>query len=1175
MRNIHLAVATLTFLAVIPFAALAAPDTYIGDAAIYSALDTGGDRPKPHVLLLIDTSRATLNSASGVAYDPSTVYAGSYSTWGVYFANNQGTFPVGNLVKNSADANLSGISCSTTVVKSTLLASGTYSGSGTVAYPSLVNNGNSAGACRTGNNAADAYALGNFLNYLTSSPVQGENQSQREIIYNALAQVVDGARFAVKFAAMTYNPNNQGGFVAYGMSDLSNDTTFNAFKAALPGPGENQGASLVNSQTNRPQSEALYDAGYYLGALYPTSGTISSDALFPLPNNTFTRQKISSHMPAYNSDNRNECQYNHIILITNGLPNNDGGANSPHAKLVDADGDGRADEQFYGSGTHFLDDVAAYLYKQERIVTHSILAFQNSDPLIERAAQVGGGEFHNVYNANELAEALTKLLASIVLEADTSFVAPVVPASSTNRTISSNRVYLGLFKPQNDRPWLGNLKKYGVSSDLTLLDKDNAVATDQFGDFLPNSKSYWGANNSGEIMSIDGLLTGTITGDGGNVAAGGVGGTLVLNLQAGLAATPSKQAWETRKIYTWPTGSLSTTLTHADNRFSPNNAKITAGILDVEDAERTKLIDFVAGADGYDDNNDGNTTSIRDWVLGDILHSKPLIYNYSTYTEAQETDCNANTSMIYVGSNDGMFHAFKDCDGSEAWAFIPPNVLPNLKYLRENEHYYFADASPTAYVHDVNNNNIIETNLGDKVILIFGQGRGGGRNTLNASGSRGAYYALDVSNPAAPVLLWQIDSTTNGFGELGQTWSPPRLARVKVGNEQKVVAFVGAGYDNNEDLRFGNNMLFPNGTSATTDTTLPIANSGSLSSSGSSNPFNPRGRGLFAIEIASLAKDNNDKYQPNFSNSGSLVWSFVRTESNGMDYSIPSDLTVLDMNGDGFQDRIYVGDTGGRLWRFDVGSNNTADWTTSGRMIFKSNKDSETYKGRKIFYRPVVALVNGIPTLYFGTGDRSHPLNAAVTDRMFAVKDRGQSSAKDIDDLVDLTANRLQASDATAEEIELILSSLGQANKYGWYVDLDQNAGEKVLASALVFNKQVFYTTYMPLPADNLDPCQVGNLGISRVYHLDYATAEAVHNYFTGNDSSTAYANNLRAKGGDGIALQRQDRVRDIGVGIPSGIVTLIDASGKVTLLISSSNRVGTYQAPDARMMTPLYWVQY
>ena len=526
---------------------------------------------------------------------------------------------------------------------------------------------------------------------------------------------------------------------------------------------------------------------------------------------------------------------------------------------------------------------------------------------------------------------------------------------------------------------------------------------------------------------------------------------------------------------------------------------ITASTLDVADSTtKNQLINFIAGADGFDDDKDGDSTEIRDWVLGDVLHSKPLIFNYASFDSSHEADPNYNKSVVFVGTNDGMFHAFNDADGKESWAFIPDNILPRLKDLRDVTHNYFADGTPVAYVHDVNNDGIVQANDGDKVVILFGQGRGGGRSTLDATGSRGAYYALDVSNPQAPVLRWKIDSSTAGFDELGETWSTPRLAKVKIGTVAKIVAFVGAGYDNNEDLRFGNNMLFP-ATTATTDTTLPTQDGGQATSTDSSDPLNPRGRGVYAIEVATLVKDNNTGiYSPDFTNEGTLLWSYTHTSSNGMDYSIPSDLTVMDMDGDGFSDRIYVGDLGGRIWRFDIGDSSTANWT--GRMIFKANSSTDSVKGRKIFYKPTVALTNGIPTLYFGTGDRSHPLNTAVTDRLFAVRDRGQLTPVDISALMDMTADTLQETNTTASDIQSILTTLNAGSNYGWYIDLNR-AGEKVLATSLVFNGQAFYTTYTPSSDAELDTCQIGNLGISRVYQLDYATAEAVRNYDIDNDS--------------------------------------------------------------------------
>jgi len=51
--------------------------------------------------------------------------------------------------------------------------------------------------------------------------------------------------------------------------------------------------------------------------------------------------------------------------------------------------------------------------------------------------------------------------------------------------------------------------------------------------------------------------------------------------------------------------------------------------------------------------------------------------------------------------------------------------------------------------------------------------------------------------------------------------------------------------------------------------------------------------------------------------------------------------------------------------------------------------------------------------------------------------------------------------------------------------------------------------------------------------------------------------------------------VRTLGEGIPSGVVTLLDASGKVTLLISSSDKVEASSLPDVKLIMPVYWMQW
>jgi type IV pilus assembly protein PilY1 len=155
---------------------------------------------------------------------------------------------------------------------------------------------------------------------------------------------------------------------------------------------------------------------------------------------------------------------------------------------------------------------------------------------------------------------------------------------------------------------------------------------------------------------------------------------------------------------------------------------------------------------------------------------------------------------------------------------------------------------------------------------------------------------------------------------------------------------------------------------------------------------------------------------------------------------------------------------------------------------------------------------------------------------------------------------------------------------HGWMIKMNFDydtgnpstlVGEKMLAAPVMFNGEAYYTTYAPLEDPSLsDPCAVGNLGTSRLYHLSAHTGEAIFNYDLGNDADVL-EDGSRAGAEDGSVLKRSDRTRTLGQGIPSGIVTLIDASGRVTMMISSSNRVETYNAADIKLISPVYWMQW
>jgi type IV pilus assembly protein PilY1 len=377
-------------------------------------------------------------------------------------------------------------------------------------------------------------------------------------------------------------------------------------------------------------------------------------------------------------------------------------------------------------------------------------------------------------------------------------------------------------------------------------------------------------------------------------------------------------------------------------------------------------------------------------------------------------------------------------DGQELWGFIPPDILPNLANLNSNVHGYGVDGSPAMYYYDANGNgNISPTDcvtVGgvtkcDQVLLVFGERRGGQ-----------SYWALDVTDPLSPKVVWHIDNSTSGFTELGETFSQPQIAPVNTGGASaQQVVFFGAGYDN-----------------ATEDLNVTPSYSTTV---GYQNTMNKSGRGVYAVDLQS----------------GNFVWSWVynstrATTSNGTSnnpvYSIPSDVTLLDSNNNGVVDSLYVGDVGGQVWKFDISNSTPSNW--SAKVIFKSNPGYDGTKGRKIFFAPDVTYESGYQALFFGTGDREHPYSNTTgsvipVDRIYSVNDNTNFTGFTTEGSTSPTS-----SNATPLLTDVTTNNAATVTSAGWYIRLDTAttshlAGEKVLSPALVLNKVATYTTYAPL----------------------------------------------------------------------------------------------------------------
>jgi type IV pilus assembly protein PilY1 len=246
---------------------------------------------------------------------------------------------------------------------------------------------------------------------------------------------------------------------------------------------------------------------------------------------------------------------------------------------------------------------------------------------------------------------------------------------------------------------------------------------------------------------------------------------------------------------------------------------------------------------------------------------------------------------------------------------------------------------------------------------------------------------------------------------------------------------------------------------------------------------------------------------------GERLWSAGAPDSGhdlvlpDMQHSIPAAPRVLDLSGDGLADRFYVGDMGGRLWRFDIVNGNGSATLGEGGVLaslgaadLAGNPDSAS---RRFYATPDVVFVSCLRGTFLainiGSGYSGHPLDTDVEDAFFSVRDRnvyGAIATEDyptpigVDDLLDITT------DATADvrtPFDVTVSPTDDIStlSQGWLLRMVEDEGEKVLNSAITFDNTIFFTSFSP--GARVEAC-VGGLGINRRYQVDACNGRPVNN---------------------------------------------------------------------------------
>ena len=276
-----------------------------------------------------------------------------------------------------------------------------------------------------------------------------------------------------------------------------------------------------------------------------------------------------------------------------------------------------------------------------------------------------------------------------------------------------------------------------------------------------------------------------------DLSSGQISTTPVWSAQALLDANVSA-ATDSRTIFTFLAGTkvpfvpASFTAAQKTAWFSPTTAPTLSQVggwtaIQTTAATPDTVINFLRGQNGNEERtlNVNQLYRLREHVLGDIIDGKPVYvkkppFNYldSGYL-AFKASVAGRRGVVYAAANDGMLHAFDSLTGQEIWAYVPSFVLPNMKALADdnyaNAHQYFVDGSPVAT--DIFNGSAWKT------ILVGGLG-GGGKG----------YYALDITDPNAPTVLWEFSDANLGF-----SYGNPIIGKLTDGSWVVVVA---SGYNN-------------------------------------------------------------------------------------------------------------------------------------------------------------------------------------------------------------------------------------------------------------------------------------------------------------------------------------------------------------------------------------------
>lgn len=737
----------------------------------------------------------------------------------------------------------------------------------------------------------------------------------------------------------------------------------------------------------------------------------------------------------------------------------------------------------------------------------------------------GGGGFYYTTDADSLAASVTSFAAKLTQIIETApsgtITIPNDPLSSTNLQPFA---YLPMLEPKiadSKFVWPGNLKKYNVYQG-TLYGKSSFP-------FSESSRLYVDDDNDGfpddlsktaqDLWSTQDYKNDKGASINNAIYAGGAYARLK-------APTAGTNANSTRNVYVESGTGSSAKLVNIkvengniqgfeqlDSDYGVKEKLYLLSFLGYNvpvDAESTITALTTVATQAAAFNTIVKTPPTQEVkVLGGVVHSKPRQVSYgATFDDNGEisNDESKRDDYIMFGSMDGALHLVSAEKGEEAFAFIPKTIIKEqLKALKADSE---GAVGRTVFGVDApwTSSSVLEYDFSGttkKVKATSVKAYGGLR-----MGGKGI-YGLNLNASDKPTFLFAKTPSDSGFSRLGQVWSEPTVAKIRVKKgtkyESKEVVIVAGGYDMcYEKPSF---KLQASGDNSTCD-----------------KKTQAEGNAVYILDasdgsIISSISGSSDDTGAN------------HTKVENMKHSVVAGVTALDRDDDGHVDHLYYSDLGGSVYRADLNTG-AANASLVKRVVRVLNASSGQTLPYRFYERPIVSFYTSpyqeiFASVTVASGDRSTPLsmlrNTTTPNYLFNLFDYDiaqsglfrytdselitkEKTANDLlslpfkqnDTLKNLT-NRKTVLETIAKGTYNTTSKRYLYDNAGWRYPLtnfdgySNLSGLKSVGEPLAYGNRLYTTAFSPeMVYDQTDNCSARVVGGSerQVYCMPYGVCE-------------------------------------------------------------------------------------